>query len=457
MPLWLTYLNISLMNMSLLFLAAEKLIKMQKVQVVVGMQKWTEAALVAELGSQTQVPIISFAAPSITPPLMAIRWPFLVRMTNNGTAYVQSVADIVHAYSWQRVVAIYEDDAYGGDYGMLALLSEALQDVGSMIEYRLALPSSSYMSDPGEFIHDELLKLIKNTQSRVFIVLQSSLETVIHLFREASQMGLVDRESAWIIPESITNLLESVNKSAMSYMEGALGIKTYYSENSSDYQDFEAQFRRTFRAKNPEEDNRNPGFYALQAYDSIKLVAQAVDRMASGNSSSGKTLLREILSSNFLGLSGEIQFEGVQLLQSPTLRIVNVDGKSYRELDFWTQEQGFITSLPTGQGQNNASRNTESLSGVVIWPGKLLRDPKGWNLPTKQNPMKIAVPGRTSFSKFVKVDYSEHGHPNKYSGFCIEIFDKVLGLLDYELPYEYSPINGTYPDLVQLVYNKVTT
>lgn len=433
---------------------AEKMIKMQKVKVVVGMQKWTEAALLAELGSQTQVPIISFAAPSITPPLMAIRWPFLVRMANNGTAYVQSVADVVHAYHWQKVVAIYEDDTYGGDYGMLALLSEALQDVGSMIEYRLALPSSSYMSDPGEFIRDELQKLIKNTQSRVFIVLQSSLEMVIHLFREASQMGLVDRESAWIIPESITNLLESVNKSAMSYMEGALGIKTYYSENSSDYQDFEAQFRRTFRAKKPEEDNRNPGFYALQAYDSIKLVAQAVHRMASGNSSGGKILLREILYSNFLGLSGEIQFEGVQLLQSPTLRIVNVDGKSYRELDFWTLEQGFITSLPTGQGQNNASRNTQSLSGVVIWPGKLLRDPKGWNMPTKQNPMKIAVPGRTSFSKFVKVDYDEHGHPNKYSGFCIEIFDKVLGLLGYDLPYDYYPINGTYPDLVQLVYNK---
>ncbi|KAL1327228.1 hypothetical protein HN51_037299 [Arachis hypogaea] len=434
---------------------AEDMIKNQNVEVIVGMQTWTEAALVAELGSQAQVPVISFAAPSVSSPLMANRWPFLVRLDNKGTAYSKCIADIVHAYGWQRVVAIYEDDGYGGDNGMVGMLSEALQDVGSMIEYRLALPSPSYLPDPAEFLRNELLKLIENTQSRVFIVLPSSLDMVIHLFREASQMGLVDRESVWIIPESITNLLDSVNKSAISYMEGAIGIKNYYSENSTEYKDFEAQFRRTFHSKYTEEDNRNPGFYGLQAYDSIKIVAQAVDRIASHNSSSsssGKTLLRGILSSKFLGLSGEIQFQELQLMQNPTLRIVNIGGRSYRELDFWSLEHGFTSRL--GEGGNDTSRNTEGLSGVVIWPGKLLRVPKGWNLPTKENPMRIAVPGRTSFSKFVKVDYGENGKPNKYSGFCIEIFDKVLELLDYDLPYEYYPINGTYPDLVQLVYNK---
>ncbi|KAK7319781.1 hypothetical protein RJT34_04506 [Clitoria ternatea] len=433
---------------------AEEMIKKQKVQVIVGMHTWTEAASVAELGRQTQVPIISFAAPTITPPMMPTSWPFLVRLANNGTAYVKCVADLVHAYSWQRVVVIYEDDATnGGDYGMLTLLSEALQDVGSMIEYRLALPSTSYLPNPGEFIREELFNLIENTQSRVFIVLQSSLEMVIQVFKEASQIGLVDKESAWIIPESITNLLDSVNKSAISYMEGALGIKTYYSENVSKYQYFEAQFRQSFRAKYPEEDNRNPGFYALQAYDSIKIIAQAVGRMAGGDGGGSKTLLTEILSSNFLGLSGEIQFGDGQLLQNLTLRVVNVDRKSYRELDFWTPEHGFTTSLPT-EPSNSTSRNTESLRGVVIWPGQLQRVPKGWNLPTKQKKMRIAVPGRTSFSKFVKVDYDENENTYKFSGFCIEIFERVLGLLEYDLPYDYYPINGTYNDLVQLVYNK---
>ncbi|KAK7246402.1 hypothetical protein RIF29_41270 [Crotalaria pallida] len=427
---------------------AEEMINSQKVQVIIGMHTWPEAALVAVIGSQAQVPILSFAGPTITPPLMQIRWPFLATLANNGTSYMKCIADIVQAYSWQRVVTIYEDDAYGGDYGMLALLSEALQDVGSMIEYRLALPPVSSLRDPKELIHKELRKLMMQTQSRVFIVLQLSLEMVTHLFREASAMRLVDRESVWIIPESITNLLDSVNKSVMPYMEGALGIQTYYSERSSEYQDFEAKFRRNFLAKNPEEDNRYPGFYALQAYDGIKIATEAMDRMAKSNKSSSKNLLREILSSSFHGLSGQIKFESGQLSQNPTLRIVNVVGKSYKELCFWTQKHGFSTSFPSEHDGNNVAGNTECFKGVH-WPGNLQRDPKGWKMPTVQNKLKIAVRSRTSFSRFVKVD--DH---NQYSGFCIDIFEKVHGLLNYDLPYEYHPIDGTYDDLVQLVYNK---
>jgi ABC-type branched-subunit amino acid transport system substrate-binding protein len=167
---------------------------------------------------------------------------------------------------------------------------------------------------------------------------------VTHLFREAKKMGLVGGESAWIIPESITSLLDSVNNSVISSMEGALGIKTYYSEEgSSDYKDFHAQFRKIFRTEYPEEDNSDPGIFALRAYDSIRIVIQAIERMT-GNTSSPEMLLNNMLSSNFSGLSGKIHFEGRPALDTPILRIVNVVGKSYKEIDFWTPEFGFSMS-----------------------------------------------------------------------------------------------------------------
>uniref|UniRef100_A0A2N9GFS4 Glutamate receptor n=1 Tax=Fagus sylvatica TaxID=28930 RepID=A0A2N9GFS4_FAGSY len=366
--------------------AAEEMIREKKVEVIIGMHTWQEAALVADIGGQAHVPVISFAAPAITPPLMTLRWPFLIQMARNGSEQIKCIADIVHAYDWQRVIAIYEDEAFGGDSGKLALLSEALQNVGSEIEYRLVLPPFSSLSDPAEIVREELVKLQNNTQSRVFIVLESSLAM-----------------------------------SVISSMEGALGIKTNYSEEgSSDYKDFRTQFRTNFRNEYPEEDNSDPGIFALRAYDSIRIVIEAIERM-SGNTSSPEMLLNNMLSSNFSGLSGKIHFEGRQLLDTnPILRIVNVVGKSYKEIDFWTPEFGFSLNPST---EKNDTTNT--LAGPVIWPGNIK-----WN-SKREKPQK-----------------------DNYTGFCIRIFDMALDLLGYDLPYEFHPYNGTYSDLVYHVYNK---
>ena len=84
--------------------------------------------------------------------------------------------------------------------------------------------------------------------------------------------------------------------------------------------------------------------------------------------------------------------------------------------------------------------------------------PKGWKMPTEQNPLKIVVPGRTSFQKFVKVDYSGKKLDNsKFDGWCIDVFKEVLKNLPYSLPYEFNALNVSYEELVHGVYNKVTT
>ncbi|KAJ0081246.1 hypothetical protein Patl1_10592 [Pistacia atlantica] len=95
----------------------------------------------------------------------------------------------------------------------------------------------------------------------------------IHLFREAKKMGLVGTDSVWIITETITSLLDSFNTSVISSMEGAVGIKTYFSEDTTSHKYFKAQFKTKFRSENPEEDRSDPGIYTLKAYDSIKIVA----------------------------------------------------------------------------------------------------------------------------------------------------------------------------------------
>ncbi|XP_062162775.1 glutamate receptor 2.7-like [Alnus glutinosa] len=423
--------------------AAEELIKEKKVDVIIGMNKWEEAALVASVGNKEKVPIISFAARVITPPQMERRWPFLIQMANNGSSQIKCVADIVGVYQWKKVVVIHEDGPYASDSGMSALLlSKALQDVDSEIDYRLVLPPASSLSSPKGFVLDELLKLQNATKSRVFIVLQSSLSMATHLFREAKNLGFMGNESAWIITDSVTSFLYSVDDSVISSMEGALGIKTYYSTSTDSYKDFYALFSKKFQSEYPEEANPKPGIHALRAYDSIRTISQA------SNISSAEILLRNIASSSFSGLSGEIRFEGGKLLQTPPkLRIVNVRNKRYEELDFWAPYDRFSKGLVTEKGR-------QRLAAPVIWPAEMnLSRPKGWAMPTDKNPLIIGVPGRTSFQKFVKVDDSNKDDI-KYGGWCIKVFEMVLSNLNYSLPYKFVAFNSTYDELVYGVFDK---
>nr|XP_034893825.1 glutamate receptor 2.7-like [Populus alba] len=433
-------------------LAAKKLIEEDEVEVIIGMERWEEAALVADIGSQFKVPVISFSAPAITPPLASSRWPFLIRMAHSDSNQIKCIAAVIQSYNWRRVVTVYEDYAYGGD-GMLALLSKALQDVGSEIEYNLVLPPFSFVSDPKDAVQEELTKLLsEKIQSRVFIVLQSSLPMMIHLFREAKKMGLVGNDMVWILTDRVTSFLDIVNTSVIHSMEGALGIKNYYYDNTSSYQTFLTQFRQKFISEYPEEGYYEPGFYALRAHDSIAIITQAMDRLSS-NTSSPKSFLDNIFTTSFVGLSGEINVKAGKLLHSPMLRIVIVVGRGYRELDFWIPEFGFSNQPVVAKGGAENSTDATRLKRPVIWPGDLQRNPKGWLMPTDTKRMIIGVPGRTSFEKFVKVSTNDAGK-EEYNGFCIELFRKVREVLGYDLPYQFVPYNGTYDDLVHHVYNK---
>jgi ionotropic glutamate receptor len=128
-------------------------------------------------------------------------------MASDGSEQMSCIAALVHSYNWKRVVVIYEDDVLGSESGNFALLTEALQEVGSEIEYRLVLPPFSFLTDPIDVVQDELMKLKHQTEARVFIVLQSSLPMLTCILGEAKKAGLVGNDTVWIVANSITSFL----------------------------------------------------------------------------------------------------------------------------------------------------------------------------------------------------------------------------------------------------------
>ncbi|KAK2976666.1 hypothetical protein RJ640_017409 [Escallonia rubra] len=430
--------------------AAKHLVEEKQVKLITGMQTWQEATLVADVGKQAQVPVLSFAAAAITPPLTQLRWPYLLQMATNSSAEMNCIAAIVQSFNWRRVIVIYEYDMSGSESGILALLSQALQSVGSEIEHLVLLPPSSSLSDPKEIVRDEIAMLLSK-QSRVFIVLKASLPLATHLFKEAKKIGLMGQESAWIVSDAVSGLLDSVHTSLISSLEGALGIKTYYSEETTAFLHFKAQFREIFRLEYMQEDNLEPGIHALRAYDSITAISKTLKALGTDSTDLSKNLLEGISSSNFGGLSGDIRFLDGKLSESPVYRIVNIGGKRYRELAFWSSKFGFSGNLNSDQsGKNRLSPS------LIIWPGDLeARVPKGWAMPTVMKKMRIGVPNGSFSDKLVKVE-STDSSKKRYDGFCIEVFEEVVKILErnYSFPYDFFSFGGTYGELIDSVTNK---
>ncbi|KVH89500.1 Extracellular ligand-binding receptor [Cynara cardunculus var. scolymus] len=418
------------------YAVANELINTQNVRVIIGTDSWEEASILAKIGERARIPVISWTAASLQP-LSRLQWPFLVQMTDlDMSDEIKCITTIVQSYNWKRVIVIYEDNVYGGEYRALSLLSESLEMVNSGIEHRLVVPHFTSPFDPKETIRDRLVNILKEKQSRVFIVLRSSLPTTIRVFEEANKLGLIGRDSVWILGDTFSSFLDSIDPSAFRLVQGALGLKTYYSDNNTRFLDFKSNFKTVFRSNYPEEDKFEPGIHAIRAYDSVEMISQALDRLRNlddTNHDFPEKLLDTILSSNFSGLTSTIAFQNGKLSGPRVFRLVNIIGKSYQELGFLSPESGFSNNLGS-VGHHGLIRQL-----TVHWPGDLVtRTPKGWAMPNDNNKMTIGVPNGTSFDRFVKVEWIQSSNETRYSGLCIDVFELVVATLEVEYGYTLS-------------------
>jgi ionotropic glutamate receptor len=187
------------------------------VQAILGPHTWEETSLVAEVGSENQTPIVSFA--EATPNWAAELWPFLVQASHNQLKQMEAIAAIVKSFEWHQVTVIYQDrDSSSNE--ILPGLSHALRQVGAEIGQLVAVPplvSSSLIRE---------LEKLQRDQYRIFIV-HLSLPLALQLFKKARQMKMMEKDYVWITTDPITSLVHSFNASTISSMQGVIGVKSY--------------------------------------------------------------------------------------------------------------------------------------------------------------------------------------------------------------------------------------
>ncbi|KAJ6360793.1 hypothetical protein OIU77_004753 [Salix suchowensis] len=366
---------------------------------------------------------------------------------------MKAVADIISSWKWRKVNVIYED-INSAVSGIIPYLISALQDTGSEISQ--LLPLISTLSDHSL---SKSLRDLKNGQCRVQIV-HASAPVAAKIFRNAKRIGMMEKEFVWITTVDTMNLIDTFDASIISSMQGVLGVKSYYSRSTMQFKNFHFRFNSKFRELYPQEPFHEPCVYSLQAYDAMRAVSLAltdgVPRSKSFQNSTnnslmlsinGEKIVSRISESNFEGLAGAFNFQKGILSHERIFRIINVVGRSYREIGYWTEKLGFSES--TGA----ASKYSKSMSflGQVFWPGGPWSVPIGWAVPTSAEPLKIGVPVSNPHREFVDVVYDQLGRGIVAKGFSIDVFDATLKFLPYYLPYKFVPFNGTYDSLVEQV------
>ncbi|XP_050272481.1 glutamate receptor 2.8-like isoform X2 [Quercus robur] len=427
--------------------AALDLMKNEEVQAIIGPQWSAQAKFVIELGRKAQVPIISFSATS--PSLSPSQNQFFIRTTQDDCVQVKAIANIVDTFGWREIVLIYEDTDYGN--GLIPYLLDALQEIDTRVPYRSVIHPSSNNTE----IIKELNKL-KANHARIFLVhMTASLGS--KLFVRAKEAAMMSEGYAWILTTGLSSLLDPMGSKLMDSMQGVLGIRPYIPP-SKHLKDFERKWKRNLTSiKIKSKSTTSLNFFGLWAYDTVWALAIAVEKAgcivhssflkqnASNNNvdlaalgifEMGTRLRNTILTTKFLGLSGNFDLVKGQLEPS-AFELFNVIGRTERIIGHWTRE----TNLTSNE---NLSKNQFSKDKLKhpIWPG---------DTPEQPTKLRIGVPVKEGFLDFVKVEWD----PFIVSGFSIDVFEDVLRALPFHLPYMYIPYanetrqsNGTYDQLL---------
>ncbi|KAK9270253.1 hypothetical protein L1049_025830 [Liquidambar formosana] len=317
---------------------------------IIGPQSSVVAHIISHVANELQVPLLSFAATD--PTLSNLQFPFFVRTTQSDLFQMRAIAEIVDHYGWKAVVAIFLDDDYGRN-GVSAL-DAALAERRCRISYKLGIP-------PGPGVNQtdimDLLVKVALLETRV-IVLHVNPDSGFKVFSVARYLGMMGNGYVWIATDWLSSVIDTSSPlppETVDSMQGVLVLRQHTPDSDR---------KRAFLSRWNKLTGGSVGLnsYGLYAYDSVWLVAHAIDAffnqggvISFSNDSKlrsiegshlkleamsifdgGRLLLKNILQSNYVGLTGPIKFNSDRSLISPAYDVINVIGTGVRQIGYWS-------------------------------------------------------------------------------------------------------------------------
>ncbi|KAL0359806.1 UNVERIFIED_CONTAM: Glutamate receptor 2.7 [Sesamum angustifolium] len=404
--------------------AVLELLEKEEVHGIIGPPGYsTEETFFTELGQRVHVPIISFTAR--TSALSSAGNHYFIRTRPNDAVQAQALAVMCRGFEWSEVVVLYEDTEFGNQF--LSHINKALEEVEIGLAYMVAFPSSAEDS----YLLKQLNKL-STKQTRVFVV-HMNPPLGFRLFTLAENAGVLREGFAWIVTDSISNFMNSVDSITRDSMQGVLGVRPHV-PSSNELKSFQQRWKRSMILENTTSPITELNVHGLWAYDVVTALAIAIENIKPVNpllfgvnkrrdgiekrklriSTFGPKLLSELSSTKFRGLTGDFQLVDGELKPS-AFEIFNVVGTGEKIVGYWTSDRGIKREL-------SESRSTEQLKSIM-WPGDSVIRPKGWAIPTAGN-LRVGIPSTHGYREFVNVTID----PTTYE--CNWIFNRhLLGCL----------------------------
>nr|GEU93743.1 extracellular ligand-binding receptor [Tanacetum cinerariifolium] len=329
--------------------AALDLLEKPKVKAIIGSESTTEAKLLAVLGDEARVPILS-----LSPTPSANKHPYFLQITQDETTQFKGIAALAELLKWKNVMFISEDTDVRRD--MEPIMINALKDKNITVTY-ISLISISASS---QSIQKELHKL--STMATKNYIMHTSHSLASHVLINAKYLGMMDAGYKWIITSKTMDFLNFMDGEVIESMQGAVGFKSYIPQ-SMDLHKVTSEWRKEHHALNPLMKRKKLNPYGIWAYDAVSAVAMATERtqteqVLKSNMKKWETsLLDQLFRISFHGLVGTFQLLNGRS-STQVLEIIKVIGKRERRVGLWTEDAGFTRKIVK-----------LNLFPDIIWPG----------------------------------------------------------------------------------------